>query len=71
MKAQLDALSLVRHLRQRLVDFGLDNNYMRDSQLAGILRQRWNGPANAGGLSATCGLKQPFPQSHPAFLCEV
>ena len=61
MKAQLDALSLVRHLRQRLVDFGLDNNYMRDSQLAGILRQLWNGPANAGGLVSDLWVEAAFP----------
>ncbi len=61
MKAQLDALSLVRHLRQRLVDFGLDNNYMRDPQLAGILRELWNGPANAGGLVSDLWVEAAFP----------
>ena len=61
MKAQLDALSLVRHLRQRLVDFGLDNNYMRDPQLAGILRELWNGPASAGGLVSDLWVEAAFP----------
>lgn len=61
MKAQLDALSLVRHLRQRLVEFGLDSNYMRDHRLAEILRELWEGPANAGGLVSELWVEAAFP----------
>jgi DEAD/DEAH box helicase domain-containing protein len=61
MKAQLDALSLVRHLRQRLVEFGLDSNYMRDHRLAEILRELWEGPANSGGLVSELWVEAAFP----------
>ena len=61
MKAQLDALSLVRHLQQRLVDFALDSNYLRDAALAELLRRLWQGTAGDGGLVSDLWVEAAFP----------
>ena len=59
--AQLEALALVRQLRQRLVDFGLDNNFVRDPSLAQILRQIWEGAPDQGGLVSELWVQAAFP----------
>lgn len=61
--AQLDALAMVDQLRQRLVDFGLDGNFVRDSGLAGILRQIWEGPPQDGGLVSDLWVQAAFPSN--------
>lgn len=48
--AQLDALRLSQTLRQRLVDFALENHYTRDSDLVRICRDIWSGSPEKGGL---------------------
>ena len=59
--AQLDALALVGQLRQRLVDFGLDANFVRDVGLAQILRAIWDGPPQGGGLVSELWVQSAFP----------
>lgn len=59
--AQLEALSLVHQLRQRLVDFGLDNNFVRDSELASILKTLWEGSPQEGGLVSDLWVEAAFP----------
>lgn len=59
--AQLEALALVRQLRQRLVDFGLDSNFVRDPSLAQILRQIWEGAPDQGGLVSELWVQAAFP----------
>jgi DEAD/DEAH box helicase domain-containing protein len=52
--AQLDALRLTDALRQRLVDFAADNNFVCDTRLAAISRRLWAGPPEQGGLLRSC-----------------
>ena len=59
--AQLEALELVRQLRQRLVDFGLDSNFVRDPSLAQILRKIWEGAPDQGGLVSELWVQAAFP----------
>lgn len=61
--AQLDALAMVDQLRGRLVDFGLDGNFVRDAELSGILRQIWSGPPQDGGLVSDLWVQAAFPSS--------
>src|SRR5271166_2886777 len=48
--AQLDALALSESIRNRLVDFSLDDHFVRDPDLTRICREIWSGPAGRGGL---------------------
>jgi len=59
--AQLDALALTETIRQRLVDFTLDNNYVRDPALTAACRSVWGGPPQAGGLVAEPWIEGAFP----------
>ena len=59
--AQLEALAMVRQLRPRLVDFGLDSNFVRDPSLAQILRQIWEGAPDQGGLVSELWVQAAFP----------
>lgn len=59
--AQLDALRMVRALRERLVDFGLDNNFVRDPSLVPVLRHIWEGKPEAGGLVSDLWVQGAFP----------
>ena len=73
--AQLDALALTETVRQRLVDFTLDNNYVRDPILTAICRAVWGGHPNAGGLVAEPWIEGAFPaeiaQNGPRTLDEL
>ena len=59
--AQLDALRLANNLRQRMVDFALDDNFVRDSELADICRSVWSGPPGTGGLLSDLWVEGAFP----------
>lgn len=59
--AQLEALEMVHQLRQRLVDFGLDSNFVRDASLSQILRSIWNGGPDEGGLVSELWVQAAFP----------
>jgi DEAD/DEAH box helicase domain-containing protein len=58
---QLEALTLVGQLRQRLVDFGLDSNFVRDPTLTQVLRQIWEGAPDQGGLVSELWVQAAFP----------
>ena len=47
---RVDALKMVEHLRTRLVDLAVSENYVRDSKLSEATRRVWQGPGEDGGL---------------------
>ena len=59
--AQLDALALTNTLRRRLVDFAVDDNFLRDPKLGEIARDIWSGPPNRGGLISDIWVEGAFP----------
>lgn len=58
---QLDALALTDHLRRRVVDFTLDEAYLRDEHLREISQDIWSGPAKEGGLISDLWIEGAFP----------
>ena len=64
--AQLDALDLTNSLRQRMVDFALDDNFIHDPQLGEITRRIWSGPPNSGGLISDLWVEGAFPSKTAA-----
>ena len=58
---QLDALELTASLRQRMVDFALDDNFVRDSRLEEIVRKIWSGQPDRGGLISDLWVEGAFP----------
>ncbi len=73
--AQLDALALTETVRQRLVDFTLDSNYVSDPFLTAVCRSVWGGHPGAGGLVAEPWIEGAFPaqiaQDKPRTLDEL
>ena len=59
--AQLDALKLTEALRQRMVDFAVDDNFVRDRDLENIARSIWTGQATQGGLISDLWVEGAFP----------
>lgn len=59
--AQLDAFNFANAIRDRLVDFSLDRNFVRDSALTGICRRLWQGRAQDGGLVSELWVEGAFP----------
>ena len=59
--AQLDALDLTDSLRRRMVDFAVDDNFVRDPTLGEIARRIWSGPPNRGGLIGDIWVEGAFP----------
>ena len=59
--SQLDALRLSENLRQRMVDFALDDSFVRDSKLSEICRSIWGGPPSEGGLISDLWVEGAFP----------
>ena len=59
--AQLDALKLAGSLRQRMVDFALDDNFVRDGKLAETCRSIWSGSPGEGGLISDLWVEGAFP----------
>jgi len=59
--AQLDAWSLTKAVRQRLVDFAADDNFTRDDRLAAICRRLWEGQPQLGGLLSDLWVEGAFP----------
>ncbi|MBI5016777.1 MAG: DEAD/DEAH box helicase [Deltaproteobacteria bacterium] len=59
--AQLDALALADAVRKRLVDFALDDNFVRDPRLGEICRRLWSGPAGSGGMVGDLWVEGAFP----------
>src|SRR5262249_788361 len=59
--AQLDALRLADALRNRLVNFSLDNHFTRDSRLTEACRALWSGSPDCGGLVSELWVEGAFP----------
>ena len=59
--AQLDALELTDSLRRRMVDFAVDDNFVRDTNLGKIARNIWGGPPDRGGLISDLWVEGAFP----------
>ncbi len=65
--AQLDALRLAENVRRRMVDFALDDNFVRDDHLAEICRSIWGGPPSQGGLISDLWVEGAFPSKASAY----
>ena len=59
--AQLDALKLAEAVRTRLVEFCLDDSYVRDARVREICRGLWSGTEKAGGLVGDLWVESAFP----------
>src|SRR5579883_1844767 len=59
--AHLDALALTDAVLQRLVDFSLDTNPVRDQRLRQICRDLWSGAPEQGGLISELWVEGAFP----------
>lgn len=59
--SQLDAFVLSENVRERLVEFSLDRNFVRHPKLTAICRQLWSGPAESGGLVSDLWVEGAFP----------
>ena len=58
---QLDALELANQLRQRLVNFAVDENFMRVPELSEVVREIWNGNPSEGGLISELWVEGAYP----------
>ena len=65
--AQLDALRLAENVRSRMVDFALDDNFVRDERLSEICRSIWGGAPSAGGLISDLWVEGAFPSKASAY----
>lgn len=59
--SQLDAIELSNTVKQRLVDFALDDHFVRDGKLTDICREIWSGPPEQGGLLSDLWIEGAFP----------
>jgi DEAD/DEAH box helicase domain-containing protein len=59
--SQLDALQLTSALRERLVEFALDSNFVREPRLNEICRELWSGRPEEGGLISDLWVEGVFP----------
>lgn len=57
---QLDALHLAENVRQRMVDFAADDNFVSDARLGAICRSLWSGPPAEGGLLSELWVEGAF-----------
>ena len=55
---RVDALKMVEHLRTRLVDLAVSENYVRDSKLSEATRRVWQGPGEDGGWLVNSGWRR-------------
>ena len=61
---QVDALKMVEHVRTRLVDLAVSENYVRDNRLSEAARKVWEGPGADGGLVSELWVEGAFPGKH-------
>ncbi len=59
--SQLDAIALSQAVKQRLVDFALNDHFVRDTQLTEICRELWSGIPETGGLLSDLWIEGAFP----------
>lgn len=58
---QVDALKMVEHVRTRLVDLSISENYVRENRLSDAARKVWEGPGEDGGLVSELWVEGAFP----------
>ena len=58
---QLDAIALSKAVKQRLVDFALDDHFVRDVKLTDACRMVWSGTPEMGGLLSDLWIEGAFP----------
>src|SRR5712692_1529208 len=58
---QLDALRVVDHVRDRLVNLAMSENYLRDREVAKACRAVWAASGNEGGLVSELWVEGAFP----------
>jgi DEAD/DEAH box helicase domain-containing protein len=59
--SQIDALKMVEHVRERLVDLAVAENYIRDKQVSDAVQRVWEGPGHEGGLVSELWVEGAFP----------
>ena len=59
--SQVDALRMAEHVRSRLVDLAVSENYFRDAQLSEVARRVWSGSGAEGGLVSELWVEGAFP----------
>lgn len=59
--SQLDAFQTAAEVRRRLVDLGLESNFVRDKSLRDICRAIWEGSPAEGGLVSDIWVEATFP----------
>jgi len=59
--SQVDALRMVDHLRERLVDLAVSENFLRDARLSAACRALWSGTGKDGGLVSELWVEGTFP----------
>jgi len=59
--SQINALEVTQRLKQRMVEFALDDNYVRDEELRGALEFLISSPAPEGGLASDVWVEGAFP----------
>ena len=60
----VDALKMVDHVRTRLVDLAVSENYFRDRRMSEAARKVWEGPGLDGGLVSELWVEGAFPGEH-------
>lgn len=58
---QVDALKMVEHVRRRLVDLAVSENYIRDKNFINAARKVWEGAGSDGGLVSELWVEGAFP----------
>jgi DEAD/DEAH box helicase domain-containing protein len=59
--ARLDAIELSRSLENRLVDFSVSSNFLRNEQLEEVCRRIWSGDPDEGGLCSDLWVESAIP----------
>ncbi len=58
---QIDSIQLSDALRKRLVNFAVDDNFIRDQKLRDVCRSVWSGRPEEGGLVSELWIEGAFP----------
>lgn len=58
---QVDALKMVEHVKTRLIDLAVSENYIREQRLSVTSRKVWEGPGSEGGLVSELWVEGAFP----------
>ncbi len=59
--AQLDALKLTNAVKNRILEFALQDHFVRDGEVRNACRTIWGGPPEEGGLASDLWVEAAFP----------